>query len=268
MMIDWFTVIAQALNFLILVWLLKRFLYQPILNAIDAREQRIAKAIAEADAKKKEALEEREEFERKNQKLAEVHDALVSQMREEVNAKRQRLLDDAQLAADALGAKRLETMQREQKALGDEIARRAQDHVFSISRSALRDLADVSLEDRITDVFIRRLRELKSVDKQEVDAMFSASSEPLQVRTAFKLSEEQQAAIRQVLSDSFSADRSVRFEIAPKSIGGIEVISNGRKIAWNIDSYLDLLQKSIAEVSEVARKTKRPAAELVSESPV
>ena len=43
MLIDWFTVVAQVVNFLILVWLLKRFLYKPILDAIDAREKRIAK---------------------------------------------------------------------------------------------------------------------------------------------------------------------------------------------------------------------------------
>ena len=42
MLIDWFTVSAQAVNFLILVWLMKRYLYQPILVAIDAREKRIA----------------------------------------------------------------------------------------------------------------------------------------------------------------------------------------------------------------------------------
>ena len=52
MLIDWFTVIAQVINFLILVWLLKRFLYQPIVSAIDARERRIATELANADAKK------------------------------------------------------------------------------------------------------------------------------------------------------------------------------------------------------------------------
>jgi F-type H+-transporting ATPase subunit b len=51
MLIDWFTVGAQVLNFLILVWLMKRFLYQPILDAIDAREQRIAAELANAAAK-------------------------------------------------------------------------------------------------------------------------------------------------------------------------------------------------------------------------
>ena len=39
MLIDWFTICAQALNFLILVWLMKRFLYKPILHAIDEREK-------------------------------------------------------------------------------------------------------------------------------------------------------------------------------------------------------------------------------------
>ncbi len=55
MLIDWFTVGAQALNFLILVWLMKRFLYKPILHAIDEREKRIATELANADKKKAEA---------------------------------------------------------------------------------------------------------------------------------------------------------------------------------------------------------------------
>ena len=55
MLIDLFTVGAQALNFLVLVWLLKRFLYKPILNALDAREKRIARELADADAKTAEA---------------------------------------------------------------------------------------------------------------------------------------------------------------------------------------------------------------------
>jgi F-type H+-transporting ATPase subunit b len=62
MLIDWFTVGAQALNFIILVWLLKRFLYKPILDAIDAREKRIAAELADADKKKAEAQKERDEF--------------------------------------------------------------------------------------------------------------------------------------------------------------------------------------------------------------
>ena len=63
MLIDWFTVGAQALNFIVLVWLLKRFLYKPILNAIDAREKLIAAKLADADTKVAEAKKERDAFE-------------------------------------------------------------------------------------------------------------------------------------------------------------------------------------------------------------
>ncbi len=55
MLINWFTVGAQAINFLILVWLLKRFLYKPILHAIDEREKGIASQLAQAEAKVAEA---------------------------------------------------------------------------------------------------------------------------------------------------------------------------------------------------------------------
>ena len=68
MLIDWFTVGAQALDFIILVWLLKRFLYRPILNAVDAREQRIAAELADADEKRAEAQKGREEFQHKRTK--------------------------------------------------------------------------------------------------------------------------------------------------------------------------------------------------------
>ena len=67
MLIDWFTIGAQALNFLILVWLMRRFLYKPILHAIDDREQGIARELAEADKKKGDAEKEREQFQKKNE---------------------------------------------------------------------------------------------------------------------------------------------------------------------------------------------------------
>ena len=69
MIIDWFTVGAQTLNFLVLMWLLKRFLYKPILHAIDEREKRIATELANADKKKAEAQKERDEFRKKNEEF-------------------------------------------------------------------------------------------------------------------------------------------------------------------------------------------------------
>jgi F-type H+-transporting ATPase subunit b len=69
MLIDWFTVVAQIVNFVILLWLMKRFLYQPILSAIDARESRIAAELSEAATKLAEAEAKREVFQRKNDEI-------------------------------------------------------------------------------------------------------------------------------------------------------------------------------------------------------
>ena len=89
MLIDWFTVGAQALNFVILVWLMKHFLYKPILQAIDAREKRIAKEIADADEKKAEAQKEHEEFQHKNEEFDKQRAALLDKATDEAKAERQ-----------------------------------------------------------------------------------------------------------------------------------------------------------------------------------
>ena len=147
MLIDWFTVGAQALNFVILVWLMKRFLYKPILNAIDAREKRIATELADADSKKAEAQKERDEFQHKNEEFDQQRAALLSKATGEAKAERQRLIDEARKAADALNVKRQETLIKDAHNLNQAISRRTQQEVFAIARKELADLATTSLEE-------------------------------------------------------------------------------------------------------------------------
>src|SRR5579862_7181678 len=101
MLIDWFTICAQALNFLILVWLMKRFLYKPILYAIDAREKQVATELADADTQKTEAKKDHDEFQHKSEEFDRQRAALLSKATDEAKAERQRLLDEARKAADA-----------------------------------------------------------------------------------------------------------------------------------------------------------------------
>src|SRR5271156_5234851 len=130
MLIDWFTVSAQALNFLILVWLMNRYLYKPILNAIDAREKRIAAELADAAAKKTEAQKERDEFQHKNEEFDRQRAALLAKATDEAKAERQQLLDEARKAADALTAKRQESLRADAQNLNQAISQLAQQEVF------------------------------------------------------------------------------------------------------------------------------------------
>jgi F-type H+-transporting ATPase subunit b len=259
MLIDWFTVGAQALNFIILVWLLKRFLYKPILNAVDAREKRIAAELADADAKKAEAQKERDEFQHKNEEFDQQRASLLSKMTDEAKGERQRLLDDARKAADALSAKRGEALRSDANNLNQAIRRRTQQEVFAIARKALTDLATTSLEERMSEVFIRRLHTMDGKAKEGLGEALKTASEPALLRSAFDLPAEQRAAIQKALNETFSAEIHIRFETAPDLVSGIELTTNGQKVAWSIDDYLALLEKGVGELLKEKDKPEAKA---------
>lgn len=247
MVIDWFTAGAQALNFLILVWLLKRFLYKPVLDALDAREKRIAGALAAAQAKRSEAEAEREALRRKNAEFEVRREMLLSQAAQEAGAERRRLLTQARQAAEDLRSRQEEALRREHQSLRDEITRRTGEEVFAIARRALSDLAGASLEQRVIEVFIRRLQEPDGGAKESFAQVLKTSSEPVRARSAFELSPEQQNEIRQALRMTFAADVPVEFETAPRAISGLELTVRGRKIAWSLADYLASLERSVGQ---------------------
>ena len=257
MLFDWFTVGAQALNFLILVWLMKRFLYKPILHAIDEREKRIAGELADADSKRAEALKERDEYRHKNEEFDQQRAGLLKQATDEAIAERRRLVEEAQKAADAVSARRQELLRAEAKSLQSTLSRRTQEEVFAIARKVLADLATVSLEELMGEVFVRRLRELDDPARALLAQAIETTSQPVLVRSAFELSVEQRTAIQKVLNETFSAEISVRFETAPDLVSGIEFSANGQKVAWSISEYLADLERG---VDELLKEKAKPVA--------
>jgi F-type H+-transporting ATPase subunit b len=263
-LIDWFTVGAQALNFVILVWLMKRFLYKPILDAMDAREKRIAGELADAAAKHAEAQKERDEFQHKNEEFDQQRAALLSKAADEANAERQRLLDEARKAADALSARRQDALKSHAHLLNQAITRRTQQEVFAIARKALTDLATTSLEERMGEVFTRRLREVDGQTKKGLANALRTASAPAIVRSAFDMPVEQRSTIQNALNQAFSADIHVRFETAPDLVSGIELTTNGYKVAWSIADYLASLEKGVGELLDKPA-TAEPSPEITTE---
>jgi F-type H+-transporting ATPase subunit b len=265
MLIDWFTVIAQAANFLVLVWLLKRFLYKPVLGALDAREKRIAAELADADAKKAEARAEREEFRRKNEEFDQQRAALLNKAMGEAATEHRRLLEEARKDADGLRARLQDKVNSEYRVLGEEISRRAQAEVFAIARKALTDLAGASLEERMVDVFVARLREWDKDEKERLASALNPSSGPAFVRSAFEFSPSQRGLIEGTVKEALSAGIEVRFEVSPDVVGGIELNLHGQKIAWSLADYLASLERG---VNELLKAQARPEANRETPSPL
>ncbi len=256
MLIDWFTVGAQVLNFVILAWLMKRLLYQPILDAIDAREKRIAAALADAAAKEAKANKERDELKRKNDDFDQQRAALLSQATKDADAERKRLLEEARQAADAQATRRQDALRADTQRLNQALVSRTQQEVFAIARKALADLASDSLEERVAAVFARRVRELGDPDKEKIANALATATGPALVRSAFDLPAEQRATIQAAVNEAFSTDVALSFETAPQLVAGVELSVNGQKVAWSIAGYLASLQ---AEVRELLPPQPSPA---------
>jgi len=238
MLIDWFTVGAQIVNFLILAWLLQHFLYRPILAAIDAREKHLADEQAAADAKMAASKKTGEDFDAKNKAFDEQKAALWTDATAKAQAEGERLVGEARKEGDTLRGKQSEGLRQEREQLSDDLAQFAKTEVFEIARRALMDLATVSLEERLGEVFTRRLRELDEPAKATLAMAFKIQSEPATITSAFELPPEQRAAIQNALNETFSAEICLRFETAPAVVSGIELSAHGQRLTWSIAEYL------------------------------
>ncbi len=260
MPIDWFTVGAQALNFAVLVWLMKRFLYGPILAAVDARGARVAAELANAEQKQVEAGRERDDYRHKNEALDQEREALIEAATQAADAEGVRLVKAAREAAEAEHAKLQQALRRQGEGLKEALAARAQQEVFSIARQVLTDLASASLEERVGEAFVLRVSELDAAAREQLGGALRAATEPALVRTAFDLPANQREAIRKALAETLSMDVALRFETSPNLVCGVELTANGQKVAWSVAEYLQSLSEGVDELLDEQGAAKSEAA--------
>jgi F-type H+-transporting ATPase subunit b len=254
MLNGWFTIAAQAVNFLILVGLLKHFLYQPILSAIDQREKGIAAQLASAVAKEADAQKEQDDFNQKNEAFDQQRTSLLTKATDDAKTERQRLIDQARKDADALTAKRQAGLQAEQKQLNQEILSWTQKQVFSIARKTLADLSTPSLEEAMTESFIVRLKGLTGPHKDLMTLALGKQTGPAVVRTAIQLPSIQQAKIEAAIQQTFHPTIPITFQTMPEVISGVELSANGQKVSWTIASYLTTLEQSAGDLLKTNHK--------------
>ena len=250
MLIDWFTVIAQIINFLVLVYLLKRFLYGPIIRAMDEREKKIALSLEVARKKKDEADLEAEDYRRKNRGFDERREEMFSQIKEEVEVRRKDLINKARNQVDAGRTKWYEAIHREKEAFLQDLRRQAGRQTCAISRQFLKEMADVDLENQIIHVFIEKLRSLNDDDLKALKESIHRLPQKISVRSAFKIPGKPAEEIKEVLRNQADGHVDVRFEVSPDLICGIELKFQGSRISWNVDDYLETLEESLLAALE------------------
>ncbi|MEO8474251.1 MAG: F0F1 ATP synthase subunit B [Chryseolinea sp.] len=247
MKINWFTVIAQVINFVLLVWLLRKFLYKPILDAVKEREKKIVDQLREADDKKTSSQKQEEDFRKQQQDFNQQKQTLMDQAVSDANAEKQKMLDNARVEANAL-RERMEKASREsQEADHVERTEKTQRRVFDITRKALADIASVSLEEQSAAKFIQRFSALRDEEKKQFVDAFKSNANTILVRSAFELPPKQQGEISNAVDEVLHTNVQLQFRTAPEIISGIELSTNGYKLAWSFTEYLNTLDKNISE---------------------
>lgn len=244
MLIDWFTVGAQIVNFLVLVWLLKRFLYGRILRAIDMRESKIATRLAEADAKEKAADEQFALYQARLQEFQQQREGMLEKARLEADKQQAEMLARAREQVHSLETKWQQELDRERKTFFLDLRRRGAMAILAITRRTVADLACLDVQQCAIQVFLERIRSLDH-DVREVLARGPAC-----IRSAFEIPEETRAEIRQTLEDQLRTPISLQFERAPGLGLGVELRANGWRIGWNSESYLETLEEDLKAALE------------------
>ncbi len=250
MLIDWFTVFAQIVNFLVLVWLLKIFLYKPILKLITDRQNEIAKNLNDAERTKKQAEEDSLLYQNKINEFDQQKAERIKKLNEEIKQLQDRLRADAKQDIEAQKTKWLLHLNDEKEEVFRDLSQRIQTELFSIMRKALTDLADADIQERLVTVFLQHLQKLPQKDKDDLLAGLPASP-TLQIRIATDVTGNMRSKIQAALQDVFKREFDIHFVVVPELIGGIELLANGQKISWNIADYLTSLERLINEVTDI-----------------
>lgn len=242
MQIDWFTFGAQIVNFLLLVWLLKRFLYGPIVDAMAEREQRIANRFEEAREQQAAAEEAAEAYRRKQAAFDRTREERLAEVEQTARERKQALMAEARTEVDHLEAQWIEALRCERETFLRDLSQRVGRETLALARRTLRDLADAEVEQQVVRRFADRLRALDSNTRETLqDAVRAASEEGMVIRTAFALSEADREGVTEALRSVVDGMGTPSFEREPGLGMGVEVRVGGHKISWGLDSYVDAM---------------------------
>ncbi|MBE0428855.1 MAG: hypothetical protein IBX61_03175 [Thermoleophilia bacterium] len=257
MEIDLFTTSAQIVNFLVLVLLLKRFLYKPIVRTMDRRENEIAERVYEARIREKKAKREARISREKRQELEDRRAEILAHAQDEAEAWKREAMRQARDEIREAKARWHKAIEREKQSFFKDLRRRMGEEVCRVSRQALDDMAGEDLERHMIEIFLKRLEGIEAEDWSRLAAVAAGPEQGVAVLTAFPIDEGVSSRIKTVVEAKLKrhADARaepvrdgirVRFEVSPDLICGIELRAGGWRAAWSIQSYLEAMEERLA----------------------
>ncbi len=264
-MMDWFTVTAQIVNFLVLVALLRYFLYGRIIDAIERRQARLDQQREEARRLRALAQEELEGARRQHQQLAAQKEELLAQVKREVEQYRQSRLEQVREEIDELRRRWAQTLAEEKEAFLREMRREIAEAVLAIVRRVLADLADELLERVVIGKCLARLAEEDAAMRTAPADVSADGGRSVRIRTSSPVDDDVRRRVEAAASTLLGEGVEIEWEVAPDLLCGIALHSDDQKIAWNFRDELDAIEQEVMQTIEEeiqSHQTPPPASTL------
>lgn len=246
MLIDPFTVAAQIVNFLVLLLLLRRFLYRPILNAMEEREKEVAGRLEKAERIRREAEQERQLYQQKDEDLRKYQVEKKRELEDEVEAWRKEALHAARQEIEATVQGWRQSIDQQMEAFAAELRQFAVQQTYAIAGQAMRELAGKSLEERLVEIFLDRLKQEEIELSAFQESWLKSAGSSLTLRSAFDPSPELRRRLEMELRAHLGQDLELQFETDPALVAGIELAGrDGYQVAWNLKRYLEALEDQL-----------------------
>ena len=155
--INWELLIAQIVNFLIVVGVLGFFLYRPILNLLDARTEKIRKSMEDAkrlenQAKELDALRQ-EELKRLDQESG----AYFERVRKQAEVRQEEILTNAKKEAETILQNAMRRIDEERRLMMEDVLRTVNTVVVRMTEKILEREFSSADQERIAKTLVAEL---------------------------------------------------------------------------------------------------------------
>jgi F-type H+-transporting ATPase subunit b len=223
MSFSWSTFALQVVNFLVLVWLLKRFLFKPVSTIVARRKAEIERAQAEAEKARQSAEQARKEFERRRTEIDAQRQAISEQTRAELSNQRSKMIQSAQGEIDKLKSAMLKQLDEEREDAAREISDRALQIAVQLADHLLRQCAAPLLDELFLDRLLNHLDRLTMAERAALLDQSGPDRGLLSVTTASPLEPETESKWRRALTAHLGGSPQIKFAVDKDLIAGTEL---------------------------------------------
>ena len=246
MEVNWSTFVLEIINFLVLLWILKRFLYQPVLQIVARRQDAIQQTILDAEVLREEAQGVQKLYQNRLQDWQEEREKALISLQQEIATERGRLQKAlaVELENEREKVRVLADQQQEQTRHGLEVMALAQGAQFA-SRF-LKPFASPALEVQLIDMALRQLSILSDTELSKLKPTIDDVVRSIIVTSAFRLTDVQCEQIEEALKNMFGARAAPEYR-QDGDLGAGLCITAG---AWVLKANLRDELASFAELSQ------------------